>query len=181
ASDWREMRKSRGLGYTLLGIAYFGFLGSLFLTVIPVYGKNILHLREEDAGILLAVLSIGVGAGSVIAGRLSRGHVQIGLVPLGSLGISLCAFDLVLAGGGGSWRLPLGVPARAAFDLVLLGLASGLFIVPLNALLQQRSPDGMKGRLVAFSNLLTLPAVLCAAAVPWLLSRAAGPSPAPVL
>jgi acyl-[acyl-carrier-protein]-phospholipid O-acyltransferase/long-chain-fatty-acid--[acyl-carrier-protein] ligase len=181
ASDWREMRKSRVLGYTLLGIAYFGFLGSLFLTVIPVYGKNILHLREEDAGILLAVLSIGVGAGSVIAGRLSRGHVEIGLVPLGSLGISLCAFDLGLAGGGGSWRLPLGVPARAAFDLVLLGLASGLFIVPLNALLQQRSPEGMKGRLVAFSNVLTFAAVLCAAGVPWLLSSVAGLSTAQVI
>jgi acyl-[acyl-carrier-protein]-phospholipid O-acyltransferase/long-chain-fatty-acid--[acyl-carrier-protein] ligase len=180
ASDWREMRKSRVLGYTLLGIAYFGFLGSLFLTVIPVYGKNILHLREEDAGILLAVLSIGVAAGSLIAGRLSRGHVEIGLVPLGSLGISLCAFDLGLAGGGG-WRLPFGLPARAAFDLVLLGLASGLFIVPLNALLQQRSPEGMKGRLVAFSNVLTFAAVLCAAGVPWLLSSVAGLSTAQVI
>ncbi len=181
ASDWREMRKSRVLGYTLLGIAYFGFLGSLFLTVIPVYGKNILRLREEDAGILLAVLSIGVAAGSVIAGRLSRGHVEIGLVPLGSLGISLCAFDLGLAGGGGSWRLPFGLPARAALDLVLLGLASGLFIVPLNALLQQRSPEGMKGRLIAFSNVLTFAAVLCAAGVPWLLSSVVGLSTAQVI
>ncbi len=181
ASDWREMRKSRVLGSTLLGIAYFGFLGSLFLTVIPVYGKNILHLREEDAGILLAVLSIGVAAGSLIAGRLSRGHVEIGLVPLGSLGISLCAFDLGLAGGGGSWRLPFGLPARAALDLVLLGLASGLFIVPLNALLQQRRPEGMKGRVVAFSNVLTFAAVLCAAGVPWLLSGVAGLSTAQVI
>ncbi len=181
ASDWREMRKSRVLSYTLLGIAYFGFLGSLFLTVIPVYGKNILHLREEHAGILLAVLSIGVGAGSLIAGRLSRGHVEIGLVPLGSLGISLCAFDLGLAGGGGSWRLPFGVPARAAFDLVALGLASGFFIVPLNALLQQRSPEGMKGRLIAFSNVLTFAAVLCAAGVPWLLSSVMGLSTAHVI
>jgi acyl-[acyl-carrier-protein]-phospholipid O-acyltransferase / long-chain-fatty-acid--[acyl-carrier-protein] ligase len=82
ASDWREMRKSRVLGYTLLGISYFGFLGSLFLTLIPVFGKNVLALGEEDAGILLAVLSIGIAAGSLIAGRLSRGHVEIGLVPL---------------------------------------------------------------------------------------------------
>ncbi len=181
ASDWREMRKSRVLGYTMLGIAYFGFLGSLFLTVIPVYGKNILNLREEDAGILLAVLSIGVAAGSLIAGRLSRGHVEIGLVPLGSLGISLGAFDLGLAADGGSWRLPLGIPARTAFNLVLLGVASGLFVVPLNALLQQRSPEGMKGRLIAFSNVLTFAAVLCAAGVPWLLSSVVGLSTAQVI
>jgi len=64
---------------------------------------------------------------------------------------------------------------------VLLGLASGLFIVPLNALLQQRSPEGMKGRLVAFSNVLTFAAVLCAAGVPWLLSSVAGLSTAQVI
>jgi acyl-[acyl-carrier-protein]-phospholipid O-acyltransferase/long-chain-fatty-acid--[acyl-carrier-protein] ligase len=174
------MRNNRVLGYTLLGIAYFGFLGSLFLTVIPVYGKNVLGLAEEGAGLLLAVLSIGIGAGSVIAGRLSRGHVEIGLVPLGSLGISLCAFDLGLAGGG-SWRLPLGLPARTALDLVLLGLASGFFIVPLNSLLQSRSPEGMKGRLIAFSNVLTFAAVLCAAGVPWLLSSVAGFTTAQVI
>ena len=180
ASDWREMRRSRVLGYTLLGIAYFGFLGSLFLTLIPVFGKNVLGLAEEDAGILLAVLSIGIAAGSMIAGRLSRGHVEIGLVPLGSLGISLCAFDLALFGNG-SWRLPFGIPARAAVDLVLLGLSSGLFIVPLNALLQQRSPEGMKGRLIAFSNVLTFTAVLCAAGLPWLLTSLAGFTTAQVI
>ncbi|HUE39643.1 MAG TPA: MFS transporter [Candidatus Binatia bacterium] len=180
ASDWREMRKSPVLGYTLLGIAYFGFLGSLFLTVIPIYGKNVLGLPEEDAGILLAVLSIGIGAGSLIAGRLSRGHVEIGLVPLGSLGIALCALDLGLAATP-TWRLPWGLPARTALDLVLLGLASGFFIVPLNSLLQQRSPEGMKGRLIAFSNVLTFAAVLAAAAVPWLLTSVAGLTTAQVI
>src|SRR5205823_4188789 len=178
--DWREMRRSRVLGYTLLGIAYFGFLGSLFLTLIPVYARNVLRLSEEHAGLLLAVLSIGIAAGSVIAGRLSRGHVEIGLVPLGSLGMSLCAFDLGLFGSG-SWRLPFEIPARAAIDLVLLGLSSGFFIVPLNSLLQQRSPDGMKGRLVAFSNVLTFTAVLCAAGLPWLLARLAGLTTAQVI
>ncbi len=171
--DWRETRENRTLVYTLLGIAYFGFLGSLFLTLIPVFGKNVLHLGEERSGILLAVLSIGIGAGSVLAGRLSKGHVEIGLVPLGSLGISFFAFDLALFGNG-AWHLPLGLPARAAFDLVALGLASGCFIVPLNALLQQRSPEGMKGRLIAFSNVLTFTAVLLAAAVPSLLTGAFG-------
>ncbi len=171
--DWQETKKRPVLVYTLLGIAYFGFLGALFLTLIPVFGKNVLHLPEENAGILLAVLSIGIAGGAVVAGRLSRGHVEIGLVPLGSLGISLCAFDLGLFGDG-SWRLPLGLPARAALDLVLLGFASGCFIVPLNSLLQQRSPEGMKGRLIAFSNVLTFTAVLCAAVVPWLLTGVLG-------
>jgi acyl-[acyl-carrier-protein]-phospholipid O-acyltransferase / long-chain-fatty-acid--[acyl-carrier-protein] ligase len=172
-ADWREVRDRPVLVYTLAGIAYFGFLGSLFLTLIPVFGKNVLRLAEEDSGILLAVLSIGIGAGSVIAGRLSRGRVEIGLVPIGSLGLSLFTFDLALFGDG-TWRLPFGLPARAAFDLVALGLSSGFFIVPLNSMLQQRSPEGMKGRLIAFSNVLTFAAVLAAAAVPWLLTGIAG-------
>ena len=179
-ADWRLTAERRVLRYTLLGIAYFGFLGSLLLTLIPVFGKNVLHLAEEDSGVLLAVLAVGIAAGSVVAGRLSRGHVEIGLVPLGSLGISLCAFDLALFGNG-AWKLPLGLPARAAIDLVLLGLASGCFIVPLNSLLQQRSPEGMKGRLIAFSNVLTFAAVLCAAGVPWLLTGVLGFSTAQVI
>jgi acyl-[acyl-carrier-protein]-phospholipid O-acyltransferase / long-chain-fatty-acid--[acyl-carrier-protein] ligase len=178
--DWRETKQRPVLVYTLLGIAYFGFLGSLFLTLIPIFGKNVLHLGEESSGILLAVLSIGIGAGSVVAGRLSRGRVEIGLVPLGSLGLAVCTIDLALYGKG-TWTLPLGLPARAAIDLLLLGLSAGFFIVPLNSLLQQRSPEGMKGRLIAFSNVLTFSAVLIAAGVPWLLTAVLGLTTAQVI
>lgn len=171
-ADWREARKSTVLFYTLLGIAWFSFLGSFFLTLIPVYGKNVLGLSEEGSGVLLAILSIGIGVGSVAAGKLSRGHVEIGLVPLGAVGISLVAFHLALGDGGGTRFF--GVPLRTTADLLALGLFSGLFIVPLNALLQQRAPEGMKGRLVAFSNVLSFSAVLLSAGVPSLLASAFG-------
>jgi acyl-[acyl-carrier-protein]-phospholipid O-acyltransferase / long-chain-fatty-acid--[acyl-carrier-protein] ligase len=171
--DWREARKSTVLLYTLLGIAWFSFLGAFFLTLIPVYGKNVLGLSEQGAGVLLAILSIGIAAGSVAAGKLSRGHVEIGLVPLGAVGISLVAFHLALGDGGGA-RFAFGVPLRTTIDLLLLGLFSGLFIVPLNALLQQRAPEGMKGRLIAFSNVLSFSAILLSAGVPSLLASAFG-------
>jgi len=87
-ADLAEVSRIPALYYTVLGIAWFGFLGSFFLTVIPVFGENVLGLSEERVGLLLATLSIGVGIGSVVAGRLSRNHVELGLVPLGSVGIT---------------------------------------------------------------------------------------------
>lgn len=167
-----EARRVPVLLQTVLGIAYFSMLGSLFLAIIPIYGRNFLGLSEQRAGLLLMLLSVGIAIGSLTAGKLSEGRVEIGLVPLGSLGMTLSSLDLALFGGRGGNLL--GLPARATIDLLLLGLSAGLYIVPLNALLQQRSPAGMKGRLVAFSNVLAFAAVLAAAAIPWLLSSALG-------
>ena len=168
-SDLAEIWRSSTLYYTVVGIAWSGFLGSFFLTVIPVFGTSELHLSEERTGLLLAMLSVGIGVGSVIAGRLSRKHVEIGLVPLGSLGITV--FSLMLAHSGSRQAMPLfAIPSDTAADLFLLGFSAGFFIIPLNALLQQRAPAGMKGRIIAFANVLSFSAVLVAAGVPWLLT-----------
>jgi acyl-[acyl-carrier-protein]-phospholipid O-acyltransferase / long-chain-fatty-acid--[acyl-carrier-protein] ligase len=172
-ADLREVSRIPALYYSVVGIAWFGFLGSFFLTVIPVFGRDVLALPEKRVGGLLAVLSIGVGLGSVLAGRLSRKHVELGLVPLGSLGITL--FALLLARAADGHPVPLlGAPRGVVIELVMLGLSSGFYIIPLNAMLQERAPSGMKGRLVAFSNVLTFMAVLAAAAIPWLLTSVAG-------
>jgi acyl-[acyl-carrier-protein]-phospholipid O-acyltransferase/long-chain-fatty-acid--[acyl-carrier-protein] ligase len=172
-SDLAEVWRSSTMYYTVVGIAWFGFLGSFFLTVIPVFGTSELHLSEERTGLLLAMLSVGIGLGSVIAGRLSHKHVEIGLVPLGSLGITV--FTLMLARSGSGPTIPLlAIPSNTALDLFLLGYSAGFFIIPLNALLQQRAPAGMKGRLIAFSNVLSFTSVLLAAGVPWLLTGVFG-------
>ena len=172
-ADWREARRQPVLSRTLLGIAYFGFLGSVFLTVIPVYGRNVLGMSEEQAGLMLMILSVGIGVGSVIAGRLSHGHVELGLVPLGSLGLAVFAMDLALFGAQGP-QLVSGLPLRTAVDLALMGIASGFYIVPLNSLLQERSPSGMKGRLIAFSNVMSFSAVVLASIVTVVLTNLLG-------
>jgi len=170
--NWAEARRDDALFQSLLGIAFFWLLGSLFLTLIPIFARNVLGMTIRDSGLLLMVLSVGIAAGSLLAGRLSRGRVELGLVPLGSLGLTVFILDLAIAGSSG-WRWG-GLPVRAGCDLILLGLSAGLFIVPLNALLQQRSPEGGKGRMIAFSNVLTFSAVLLAAAIPWLTSELLG-------
>jgi acyl-[acyl-carrier-protein]-phospholipid O-acyltransferase/long-chain-fatty-acid--[acyl-carrier-protein] ligase len=172
-SDFAEVRRNSTLFYSLIGITWFGFLGSFFLTVIPVFGKSELHLSEERVGLLLALLSIGIGMGAVVAGRLSRKHVEIGLVPLGSVGITI--FSLLLARSGAGRIAPIvSLPLNTAIELMLLGFSAGFFIIPLNAMLQQRAPAGMKGRIIAFSNVLSFGAVLIAAGVPWLLTSVLG-------
>ena len=171
--DYAEVRGNPTLYYTLVGITWFGFIASFFVTVIPVFGKNELHLDEARVGLLFALLSIGVGIGAVVAGRLSRGHVEIGLVPIGSVGTTI--FSLLLASSGAGRIVPmLRLPLDAAIDILMIGFSSGFFIIPLNAMLQQRAPAGMKGRLVAFANVLCYGAILLAAGVPWLLTSALG-------
>ncbi len=167
--DHRIVKKDRPLFLTMLGIAYFGFLGALFLTIVPVFGKNVLGLAEERAGLLLAVLSIGIGIGSVAAGKLSKGKVELGLVPLGSLGLTIFALDLGLFGATGP-VLPIGLPLRATLDLLMIGVSGGFFCIPMKALMQSRAPEGMKGRLIAYSNIQTFTAVLLASGFAWIMT-----------
>ncbi len=171
--DLAQVRRSSTLCYTLAGITWFGFLASFFLIAIPEFGQSEPGLSQTRAGLLLVLLLIGTGIGSVVAGRVSRKHVEIGLVPLGSLGITI--FSLLLARSGAGRNVPIiGLPLDTTLDLMLLGFSSGFFIIPLRAMLQQRAPVGMKGRLVAFANVLTFSAVLLAAGVSWMLTGLLG-------
>ena len=161
--DWRVLRSVDALPPTVFGLAYFALLGSLLLTVVPVYGTSVLGLSTEASGALLVPLVIGLAAGSLIAGWLSRGRVELGLVPLGALGMTIFSGHLLLSGGAEQQRW-LGLPVVPALDFALLGVGAGVFNVPLQALLQQRSPEDRKGQLIAFSNMVGNVAILAAAA-----------------
>jgi len=171
--DWAEVRRTSHLDQALLGLAYYWLLGSLFFAVVPLFARNVLGTSVGGAGVMLMILAVGISAGSVLAGRLSHGRVELGLVPLGSLGLGLCCLDLGLYGGLGP-RLAGGLPARAVLDLLGLGVAGGLFVVPLSAQVQQRSPEGGKGRILACSNLLSFSGVLAAAGAMHLLFQVLG-------
>ena len=171
--DYVEVRGNPTLYYVLIGIAWYGLIASFFAASIPVFGRSALHIRGEDVGLMMALFSIGLGFGATVAGQLSHQHVELGLVPIGSIGITI--FALLVAFSGAGPLLPvLHLPRDTTIGLVLLGLSTGLFMVPLYAMLQQRAPVGKKGRFVAFSNILRFGAVMLAATVPWILHSALG-------
>ena len=86
--DYAEVRDNPTLYYTIIGMTWFGFLASFLVTVIPVFGKSDLGLPGSRVGLLFALLAIGVGIGSAVAGQVSHKRVEIGLVPIGSAGIA---------------------------------------------------------------------------------------------
>jgi 1-acyl-sn-glycerol-3-phosphate acyltransferase len=147
---------------SLLGISWMWFFGAVFLSQFPSFAREVLHGNEQVASVLLVVFSIGIGTGSLLCEVLSRRHVEIGLVPLGALGMSVFAIDLYFASRG----LPaspiltlsqfLAMPAhwRVMADLALLSLFAGLYSVPMYALIQLRSQPTHRARIIAANNIL---------------------------
>jgi acyl-[acyl-carrier-protein]-phospholipid O-acyltransferase/long-chain-fatty-acid--[acyl-carrier-protein] ligase len=144
--QWRRIRPDRVLFLAVLGNAYFWFLGMLLHTNIIAYGQQTLALDEAHTAYLLVALAIGIGLGSVAAGKLSGQKIEYGLIPLGSLGLTV--FGIILAAPGLSYTWAL-------VDLGLLGFFGGFFVVPINALIQHRPADAHKGGVIAFANLLS--------------------------
>ncbi|MEP7069079.1 MAG: 1-acyl-sn-glycerol-3-phosphate acyltransferase, partial [Usitatibacter sp.] len=138
------------------------FFGSIFLTSFTPFARLVLGGDENVVTALLAVFSLGIGMGALACERLSGRKVEIGLVPFGSIGMTLFAVDLWLATrsmSAGEMRT-LGVFLRDAAswrvmaDLFFLALFGGLFSVPLYALIQSRSEESHRARIIAANNIL---------------------------
>jgi acyl-[acyl-carrier-protein]-phospholipid O-acyltransferase/long-chain-fatty-acid--[acyl-carrier-protein] ligase len=140
----RELRGRRPLALTMFGISGFWFVGALFQLALVLEGTEILHVAETRAGLLFTALAIGIGLGSVIAGRISGNHIELGLVPAGALIMSV--FTLLVAA-----NTNYGV---ALAGLAVVGFGGGFFAVPLNAFLQEEPGAGEKGRMIATNNLM---------------------------
>ncbi|MBE2262340.1 MAG: MFS transporter [Burkholderiaceae bacterium] len=147
---------------SLLGISWMWFFGAVFLSQFPAFAKDVLHGDAQVASLLLVLFSVGVGVGALLCERLSRRHVEIGLVPIGALGMSVFSIDLYFASRGlppaASLTLAEFVvqPAhwRLMADLVLLALFAGIYSVPMYALIQLRSPVTHRARIIAANNIL---------------------------
>jgi len=139
----RHLWNDRPLWLAVLGISYFWFAGVLLKTNLQYFGLDVLKTSDNGVAVLWAFLAIGIGAGNMLAGRLSGDKVELGLVPLGALLMSVFALATVAARH--SFALATACVAMAA-------LASGLFVVPLYAYVQQRSDSKEKGRVVAANN-----------------------------
>jgi 1-acyl-sn-glycerol-3-phosphate acyltransferase len=166
SETWRNLELAYGhlaVFRSLLGISWMWFFGAVFLSLFPAFSREVLHGNEQVASLLLVVFSLGVGLGALLCETLSRRHVEIGLVPLGALGMSLFAFDLYFAtralpAADGALTLGafLAQPAhwRVIADLALLSLSAGVYSVPMYALIQLRSPATHRARIIAANNIL---------------------------
>ncbi|WP_153075148.1 MFS transporter [Paraburkholderia bonniea] len=166
SETWRNVRLARAdraVFLSLLGISWLWFVGATFLSSFFRFAKDVLSASPDVVTVLLATFSVGIGIGSLLCERLSRRRIELGLVPLGSIGMSVFAIDLYLA----SHALPqaghllsvgefLALPAhwRVLADLFLLALSGGLYSVPLYALVQSRSPPSHRARIIAANNIL---------------------------
>lgn len=146
----------------MLGISWLWFFGSIFLTSFTGFAKETLGGDQNVVTLLLAVFSIGIGAGSLLCERLSGHKVEIGLVPFGSIGMTLFAADLWLSSRA---MAPSGLAGIGVFladhanwrviaDLFLLAMFSGFYSVPLYALIQSRCDPSHRARVIAANNIL---------------------------
>jgi acyl-[acyl-carrier-protein]-phospholipid O-acyltransferase/long-chain-fatty-acid--[acyl-carrier-protein] ligase len=152
----RIIAQDRVLGWAIAGNTYLWFLAALLQFVIVIYGHDVLRVDETQISYLQAAVGIGIGVGSLVAGYLSFGEIEYGMVPLGSLGMTIFGF-LVSRSGIGLWQV------RA--DLAMLGFFGGFYAVPLNALIQHRPAPEHKGGIIAASNLLSFVGIFLAAGV----------------
>lgn len=178
-----QLWQSKALFRAALGTAFFWFLASLAQVNIDAYGSVELALKQEAIGPLLAILVVGVGAGSVLAGVWSGDHVELGIVPLGAIGIAVSSILLFFVG---SQIDPVnGLSTSSAYNwssllFLVLGIASGLYNIPLDSFLQHRSPPESRGRILAATNFLCFTLILGSSGLFWLLRNPWGFSPSAI-
>ena len=148
SGTWQALtgiRKDTGLFLTMIALAFFNFLGATFQMNILIYGAHVLSVGQVQISILLVAVSLGIAAGSVLAGGASEGKVELGLVPLGAMGITGMSF---LLGFGSNFY-------AALVMLFVLGVCAGFYTVPLNAFFQRYSPTEERGQYLSVLNIVS--------------------------
>ncbi|XLZ70392.1 MFS transporter [Massilia sp. SR12] len=170
---------NRSVFLSMLGNSWFWFYGAIVLAQFPVYAKDYLKGDDSVFVLLLTMFSLGIGAGSLLCEKLSGRKVEIGLVPFGSIGLTVFGIDLYLASQGystpgqvnfasmvmqpGAWRI--------IFDVVMIGVFGGFFIVPLFAMIQLRADPQHLSRTIAGMNIMNALFMVVATGVAILLLK----------
>ncbi|MEE3508666.1 MULTISPECIES: MFS transporter [unclassified Pseudomonas] len=167
SQSWATLRL--GLGQTpavsrsIVGNSWFWFVGAIYLTQIPAYAKEWLYGDETVVTLILTVFSIGIALGSMLCERLSGRKVEIGLVPFGSMGLTVFGLLLWWHSGGfpqnvqaNDWLtvLSYGQAWWVLSDVLGIGVFGGFYIVPLYALIQSRTVENERSRVIASNNIL---------------------------
>ncbi len=155
--------RTRAVFLSVLGISWFWFFGAVFLSVFPVYVRETLHSREHVVTLFLSVFCVGIALGSMLTEKLSGKNLELGLVPFGSIGMTLFTLDLYFVGApevtpselievAAFMQQPNSV--RILCDLFGIAVFGGFFTVPLYTLIQQRAEPSERSRVIAGNNIL---------------------------
>ena len=159
-------RKNPTVFYCIIAISWFWLYGGSFLTQVPNYAVTVLQGHPTLISILLGAFIVGVAIGSLLCHRLSKGQVEPGLVPIGGLGLSVFAVDLFFTSGlyqtanaDLSAVLPLTFIAltdgiHILLDLMFIGMFGGMLVVPLYSMIQQRTEDETRARVLSVNNII---------------------------
>ena len=155
-----DARENKAVFYSIMGISWFWFIGITYVTQLPNFVRYDLGGDEQVYILLLSMFSIGIGVGSLLCEKMSGRMVEIGLVPIGALGLTVFAVDIYLNQSSAISEVLLTPTAflanadnyRVMIDIVMLGISGGIYIVPLYALVQQRSDERKCSRIIAANN-----------------------------
>jgi len=163
-----RMRRDAVLWVAVIANTFFWFLGAILLLNIVLYATDVLQVDEARSSYLLAALSLGIGAGSYIAGIASGKKIEMGMILPGLTGIVLATGSLFTPGLG--YEAVMGL-------LFALGISAGFFVVPVNALIQNRPRPEVKGRVIGAANLLSFGGIALQPAVQYAMLRLGHPDP----
>ncbi|WP_299009387.1 MFS transporter [uncultured Shewanella sp.] len=159
----KEVKKQPAIWASVIVISWFWFSGATYLTQFPNFSKVNLQGDATLVSLLLLLFSMGIGIGSLICGRLSFGQVELGITLLGLIGLTVFGLDLPLAvtslepHSGIAYSamtfITQGEHYRVIFDLFMIGVSGGLFIVPLYAFIQVKSKEGHCAQAIAVNNI----------------------------
>jgi hypothetical protein len=178
-SLWGYSKRVKSVHLSILGISWLWFIGSVVLTQMPALSKFVLSGTKDMSTMLTMTFVVGIAVGSFICIKLSRGEIELGLVPIGAFGMTLFGGDLlfidyslaqqgtlglveyVLDGNWSRWRL-IG-------DLTLIGLSASLFVIPLNAMIQSRAEEQYRSRIISANNIMNAIFMVVAAVITMIL------------
>ncbi|MEE8205885.1 MAG: MFS transporter, partial [Nitrospinaceae bacterium] len=158
-------RQNREIFLSILGISWFWLVGATFLAQFPTYAKDIIGGNEQLVTLFLTVFTLGVGIGSLLCNQMLKGEIEATFVPLGIAGVSLFTVDLYFASqqsfinigeeliGAGEFLSHL-TSWRILGDLFMVSVCSGIYIVPLYAIIQSRSDATYRSRTIASNNII---------------------------
>ena len=158
----RYARQDKGIFLSILAISWFWALGAAYLTQFPNFARDVLSGGPQVVTLMLALFTIGVAIGSLACERLSGKTIEIGIVPIGSLGLSVFGIDLYFnvepittaASFTAIQFIQQTGSLRILFDLGMIGCFGGLFIVPLYALIQQCAKPEQRAQIIAANNMM---------------------------